>query len=319
MALTLHVQQGAWRAMVDDTFANFPGLIPVVKGNGYGFGRRWLAEQAVSGGARRLAVGTVFETEGLDDLAVELVVLTPTFDLASVSVAPSTILTVASSEQADHLLKHRPTGPATVKVRSSMSRHGFAPGDVPRAVERLRDAGVEVRSISVHPALVGSDDDRLAEVGQLLASLPPGIEVSVSHLGGMEYATLRRTHADRQFSIRLGSALWHGDKRVMSLTATTLDVRPVRAGERVGYRGVAVPGDGVLVIVGAGSAHGVAPLSNGESPFHFGKRRLVLLELPHMHVSMLWVPDGDPTPLPGDEVDVQRPLIQTAVDRIHWI
>lgn len=318
MALTLHVQQGAWQAMVDDGFARFPNLIPVVKGNGYGFGRRWLAEQAVSRGARRLAVGTVFEADGLDDLGAELVVLTPTFDLGSVSVSPSTILTVASHEQQDHLLRHRPAGPVTVKVRSSMSRHGFAVGEVPSAIDRLRDAGLEVRSISVHPALVGSDDERLAEIDQLLSSLPAGIEVSISHLGVVPYGTLRARHADRQFSIRLGSALWHGDKQTMSLTATALDVRPVRAGERVGYRGMAVPGDGTLVIVGAGSAHGVAPLANGDSPFHFGKRRLALLELPHMHVSMLWVPQGEPTPLPGDEVDVQRPLIHTSVDRIHW-
>ena len=35
-----------------------------------------------------------------------------------------------------------------------------------------------------------------------------------------------------------------------------------------------------------------------------------------MHTSMLFVPNGGPLPEVGDELDLQRPLTQTAVDRI---
>jgi hypothetical protein len=38
-----------------------------------------------------------------------------------------------------------------------------------------------------------------------------------------------------------------------------------------------------------------------------------------MHTSMVVVPDGQPCPAPGDEVDVQRPLTQTLVDTIVWL
>ena len=97
----------------------------------------------------------------------------------------------------------------------------------------------------------------------------------------------------------LGTALWHGDKSALHLGADVLDVRPVRAGEPAGYRQVAVPDDGTLVMVGAGTAHGVHPLADGRSPFHFARRRLDLLEPPHMHTSMVVVPAGDPAPRPA--------------------
>ena len=38
MALTLHVDAARWRTHLAATLAANPGLIPVVKGNGYGFG-----------------------------------------------------------------------------------------------------------------------------------------------------------------------------------------------------------------------------------------------------------------------------------------
>ncbi len=95
-----------------------------------------------------------------------------------------------------------------------------------------------------------------------------------------------------------------------------LDGRPVAAGDRLGYRLAAVPGDGSVVMVSGGTAHGVQPLPDGRSPFHFERRRLALVEPPHMHTSMVFVPAGTPRPEPGDEVDLQRPLTQTWVDAI---
>ena len=77
-----------------------------------------------------------------------------------------------------------------------------------------------------------------------------------------------------------------------------------------------MPADGHLVMVTAGTAHGVQPLAGDLSPFHFARRRLTLLEAPHMHTSMLFVPAGDPLPSVGDQVDVQHPLTRTLVDRI---
>ena len=132
------------------------------------------------------------------------------------------------------------------------------------------------------------------------------------------YRDLRDAWPDHRFRIRAGTALWHGDKAALHLGADVLDVRPVRAGEHAGYRQGVVPCDGTLVMIGAGTAHGVHPLDDGRSPFHFARRRLALLEPPHMHTSMVVVPAGEPAPEPGDVVDVQRPLIATLVDEVRW-
>ena len=318
MGLTLHVNTTAWKAMVDEVCANFPGLIPVVKGNGYGFGRGWLTHEAIALGAQEVAIGTVFEQADVVAQPVTPIVLTPSLDLDSVRVASHVVLTVASQAQLEHLLAHRPASTVVVKVMTSTRRHGFAPDEVAGAVDRLRNGGATVHSASIHPGLSESMSARRSEVEALLPCVPADIAVSVSHLDAEQYAALRAAQPARNFSIRLGSALWHQDKRTLLLRATVLEVRRVRAGERVGYRASEVPGDGSLLIVDAGTTHGVMPLANGDSPFHFAQRRLALVEAPHMHVSMVFVPAGDPTPAPGDEVDVQRPLISTQPDRIAW-
>ena len=99
-----------------------------------------------------------------------------------------------------------------------------------------------------------------------------------------------------------------------------LDVHPVRSGVTAGYRATPAPDDGWLVLVGAGSAHGAAPLDGGRSPFHHARRRVALLEAPHMHTSMLFLPAADgPPPATGDWVDLQRPLITTTVDEVRWV
>jgi hypothetical protein len=71
-------------------------------------------------------------------------------------------------------------------------------------------------------------------------------------------------------------------------------------------------------MVGAGTAHGVHPLPDGRSPFHHARRRLGLLEPPHMHTTMVLVAMDEPCPDTGDRVDVQRPLTTTLVDELVW-
>ena len=91
------------------------------------------------------------------------------------------------------------------------------------------------------------------------------------------------------------------------------------AGDIAGYRSEPVTAAGTLVMIGCGSAHGVAPLPDNVSPFHFARRRLTLVEPPHMHTSMCFVPHGEPVPVVGERVDVQRPLITTAPDIVDWV
>ncbi len=315
VTLSLTVDEPAWSAHVDRHLGSLgERLIPVVKGNGYGLGRRHLTEQ-VAGASPVIALGTVYETVDVVDVAQRVLVLTPTLDEHLDALAPNVTLTVGSVAQVQHLVDVGWRGEVVVKVASSMLRHGLA-------VERIATCSglgeLNVVAYAIHPPLVGEADDHRAEIMRLAARLPPAVEVHVSHLPVDEFLSLEATQADRAWKLRLGTALWHGDKSTLRLQADVLDVRRVEGGTTVGYRQVAVPGDGHVVVIGAGSAHGVVPLVDGRSPFHFSRRRLALIEGPHMHVSMVFVGDDDPCPRVGDLVDVQRPLISVTPDRVVW-
>ena len=121
-------------------------------------------------------------------------------------------------------------------------------------------------------------------------------EVWVSHLSTDGYRNLLDSWPGRRFRIRLGTALWHGDKRTLHLGADVLDVRPVRAGEHAGYRQQRVPCRRSPRDDRCRHRPRGDPLPDGRSPFHFARQRLALLEPPHMHTSMVLVPAGSSGP-----------------------
>jgi alanine racemase len=214
-----------------------------------------------------------------------------------------------------------------LKLASSMRRYGVVADQLAALVDAASASGFAVHAYALHLPLVtppGDGDDRvdgpsgnLAEADAWLTRLPSGSTLHVSHLSIDELSTLAASHPSMRIVHRVGTALWLGDgKDGLHLGAEVVEVRPCRAGETAGYRATVVAHDGHLVMVGAGTAHGVHALANGLSPFHYGRRRLALVESPHMHTSMVLVPVGDPCPAPGDVVDVQRPLTQTFVDRV---
>jgi alanine racemase len=321
MALFLTVDRAAWRAHLRATVNAFPGVVPVVKGNGYGFGRAYLAEvvatwAASDPGIDELAVGTVHELAGLPADGPRPLVLTPALARELIPSVGPAIVTVGSERHVNELLTGGLRPPVVVKLVTSMQRYGAAVGQLAGLLESIRQAQLSVHGYAIHPPLAGAREAHAAEAADWADHLPAGSRVYVSHLDERAYAGLRSSHPEHRWRIRLGTALWHGDKSFLHLAADVVDVRPVRARERAGYRLVEVPADGHIVLVTAGTAHGIQPLLGGLSPFHFAHRRLDLLEPPHMHTSMLFVPEGEPRPDVGEQVDVQRPLIATAVDRI---
>jgi alanine racemase len=312
MALRLTVQRAAWESHIDSVASAVDGLVPVVKGNGYGFGRAAL-HPLIKGLADFVCVGTIYELDGVAD-RVTPIVLTPTLVPPA---SPQVVLTVGSVGDIAALAGWH--GRVIVKLRSSMQRYGATLAELGPVITAARSAAFGNLGYALHLPLAGSDDARLAEVDKWLEHIDPHQPMWLSHLQPQSFATLRARHPDRQFRLRLGTSLWHGDKSFLHLHAEVLGVHPVSAGDRAGYRLTEVATDGHLVLVSAGSAHGVAPLPDGASPFHFDRTRLELLEPPHMHTSMVVVPSGTPCPAIGDRVDVQRPLISTSVDEVEWV
>jgi alanine racemase len=309
VTVRLTVRTALWRSHIAQVAANVEGLIPVVKGNGYGFGRLRLAKIA-SEFCDTVAVGTIHELDGLPP-ELTAIALTPTL---SPPTSTKPILTVGNEQHIKAL--HGWNGRVTVKLTSAMQRYGRGP----ELIDQAQQAGLDVVSASIHPSLTGSTAGQRAEIFAAglaePSNIPADLPIWVSHLGPTSYASLPRT---RPYRLRLGTALWHGDKSVLHLTADVLDVQTISAGSNAGYRLTPIEEQGHLVMIGAGTAQGIATLPDGRSPFHFDRTRLALLEPPHMHTSMAFVPSGQSVPAIGDPVDLQRPLHMTAVDEYEWL
>lgn len=337
MTLRLDVDQRAWNAHVDTVARSYDRLIPVVKGNGYGLGRRQLVdvvvERSLAGhtvdGRPVVAVGTVHEVAGLPS-GLRPVVLTPlapggrpTISNAAPGVDP--VLTVGTVTQADTVAAVEGwTGSVVVKLASSMQRFGAKADEIDDVVGALDRHGIDIAGWALHLPLAGDESSRRAEIDTWLARLaartdPVGHhDLWLSHVSPELLHDLGGRWAHWSFPVRVGSRLWHGDKSMLHLSADVIDVRAVRAGDVAGYRHTDIPDDGMLVMVGCGTAHGVTALDGGPSPFHFRQQRVALMERPHMHTSMLFVPAGAPTPVVGDNVDVQRPLTTVMPDDVIW-
>lgn len=317
MTIRLAVHEARWRTHVESVARDMPGLVPVVKGNGYGF-RRWNLMPLATQLSREIAVGTVFEVRDIP-ANVTPIVLTPTMTAPPRTMPSNTILTIGQRHHVIALTSAGWRGDVIIKLESSMRRFGVRREDFEPLINDVIDAGFSIRGYSVHPPIEGDDKEHLKEIVSWLDLIDRSLPVYVSHLGAGAYAHLRSTNPGFDFRIRLGTALWHGDKSMMQLSSDIIDHHPVESGTRAGYRQVQINGPGEIVLVGCGTAHGVNLLPDGRSPFHYRRQRLNVLEPPHMHTSMLFVARGRPIPSIGEWIDVQQPLTHVQVDLLQWI
>ncbi|HRK45992.1 MAG TPA: alanine racemase, partial [Nocardioides sp.] len=268
MSLTLTVDGARWRAHLRGVAESTPGLVPVAKGNGYGFslGRlarktQWLAEQGL--GCDTLAVGTY---EELPDVAQrydgDLLVLTPwrTFHpQPDPGLDRRVVHTVSRPDDLAELLAARPGARYVLELATSMRRHGMSTTELWSVARDSRSLGGRLEGVALHlPLAAGS---HLAEVEQLLTDIVaaglPTSTVWVSHLTRAELDTLRATYGDLTIRPRTGTDLWLGDRDALRVTSTVLDVHPLRRGDAFGYRGRSAPRDGHLLVVSGGTAHGI--------------------------------------------------------------
>lgn len=315
--MRLAVQEGQWQSHVQKVAADFPDLVPVVKGNGYGF-RRWNLMPVAGQLSREIAVGTVYEARDLPQ-GTRAIVLTPTLTPPPGNMPTQTVLTVGSIHHVVALERLMWRGDVIVKLQSSMHRYGVNHNQLAELLSAISSAQFNVVGFAIHPPLQSEMKSRVKEIVEWINAISSDVPIYLSHLDPSAYAYLRREFSQRQFRIRVGTALWHGDKSMMQLSADVVDHHPVEPGEAAGYRQIPINSPGEVVMVGAGTAHGVSLLENGRSPFHYQRQRLNLLEPPHMHTSMLLVARGRPIPAIGDWIDLQQPLTRIQVDLLQWI
>ncbi len=275
MTLTLHVDGDRWRSHLLATAAAQPGIVPVVKGNGYGFGigrlaRRcdWLAEHAENThpAIDLIAVGTYDE---LDEVASRfhgsLLVLTPWRPVGaaldvSATLADRVVHTISRVEDLRALTDEQPHARFVLEQLTSMRRHGMTRRELVEAAKVLAERRLTgLVGVAMHlPLNVGS---HLGEVQRLLNDVvAAGLAtrtVFVSHLTREESTTLRTSYPDFTIRPRIGTDLWLGERSALDVTATVLDVHHLERGEAYGYRGRSMPKNGHILIVSGGTAHGI--------------------------------------------------------------
>jgi hypothetical protein len=287
VALTLYVDGDRWRTHLKGVLTRNPGLVPVAKGNGYGFGLHRLARKAEWLGVDTLAVGTYDELEHVSQrYAGSLLVLSPWRPFVDVPEDPRVIHTVGRLEDLASLAEQgRATGqkPRVVLERlTTMLRHGFSAKGLRDAGRSVADGGdVEVAGVAMHLPLARRTHgtSHLSEVERLMNDVvAAGIDrladkghrgsrtIWVSHLTEAELSALTGKYPDFSFRPRIGTSLWLGDRGALAVRATVLDSHPVERGDTYGYRGRTAPRAGTILIVSGGTSHGIgleAPTGEG--------------------------------------------------------
>lgn len=350
MSLRLHVDTRRWREHQERVTAEYAGgsagIVPVTKGNGYGFGNARLAAEAARLGADTLAVGTYDELPSVRDcFPGDLLVLSPWRPGLPVPEDPQVISTVSRLADLRELAAGDGRPRIVLEPLTSLRRHGMVAADLAE-VGPLLD-GVDLQGWALHlplPAVMApraGGEEVARTVDRLAAQGLPVERVWVSHLPPDEIATLAPAGSALQLRSRVGTGLWLGDREAYRARAGVLDVHRVGRGDRVGYRQRRVRGDGHLVVVSGGTAHGIAleapnhvatvrdrarALAAGGleaagralSPYTIAGQRRWFLEPPHMQVSLLFLPSGVRPPAVGEELDVNVGMTLTRFDAIEF-
>ena len=348
MTLLLTVDGERWRGHLRELAEATPGLVPVAKGNGYGFGLHrlarktgWLADQGLGGDT--LAVGTYAELPEVSSrFAGDLLVLTPWrpfHDLPDGGLASRLIHTVSRPEDLDGLLAAQPGARFVLELETSMRRHGMTARQLWQLARRL--PGRQLEGVALHLPLASGN--HLPEVERLLTDIVgadlPSATVWVSHLNQAELATLRSSYADLTVRPRVGTDLWLGEREALRVTATVLDVHELRRGDHYGYRGRTTPREGHLLVVSGGTSHGIGlesppgpadlrtrakvvarggldALGLTRAPYWLDGTQLRFAEPPHMQASLLFLPGDATAPEVGDQLDVRVRYTATTFDRV---
>ena len=349
MTFDLHVAAEPWRAHLAALADRVPGLVPVVKGNGYGFSRDIIAAEARRMGVPQIAVGTYSEVpDALAAFNGDVLVMTPWRPYLNAVADDRVIHTVSRLEDLEAIAGgsaglqggDRPVR-VVIEGETSMARHGFDRHELADVEASLGD--VQVDGFGIHLPLVR---ENLAEAdawaGRLLTSQLSTTTLYLSHLNPDDLAELRDRRPDLDIRPRVGTALWLGRLDALSVRATVLDVHRVARGERVGYRQRPVQRDGALLVVAGGTSHGIgleAPramrsavqrgkrLAKGGleaaglalSPFVIDGKHRWFAEPPHMQSSFVLLPESAEIPEPGDTVRATVRYTTTTFDSVELV
>ena len=343
MTLSLHVDNNLWTAHIKKVLANYStpnsGVVPVIKGNGYGIGKTHLAQKAKELGLTEVAVGTVFEAhEVLNSGIKQVLIMDPVKDIDELAFKElsqinnsALLLTISCLKDAQNVGKT----PIIIEGITSMSRFGLGIDDLKEV------SNLNLKGLSLHLPIENPSKSKVEEIKDWVISYkqicPNGEKVIyLSHVSESELKSLTVSFPDFKFKLRIGTKLWIGDLKAFQIKSTILEVHEP-ANHNFGYRQRSISSKHRLIIVSGGTAHGVglqAPRSNvtlkqrlvailsglleafdySLSPFVINGKQRWFAESPHMNVSLLKLPVNVPAPKVGSAISAQVRMTTTNFD-----
>lgn len=207
MTFDLHVDGPRWRAhnesvrdSVAAAVAPAGALVPVMKGNGYGFGNACLAREALRLGATTIAVGTVEEVPEVAQHSgqADILVLAP-YELRDRQAAPAwaealdgpcrarLIATISTPDALIDVARNE-SGPRRIVLESLTSMRRFGLSDVeiatglrdPAVRQAVRDQRVRVEGLALHLPLSQPEARRAPTAEHMLHDAQAGVATSGS-------------------------------------------------------------------------------------------------------------------------------------------
>lgn len=328
MPLSLHVDGHKWRSHLDQIMSAKPGLVPVIKGNGYGFGLELLAAESTRLGVETVAVGLASEVAKVRTaFAGEIVILSP--DHVSSGLTDAKIIQTVSSLELLQSIDANIN--VIVELLTPLNRHGIELSEIDRALTIIKDRNLKLRGFTLHLPIAKIDSKW---VSSTLNLLPAGSHIWISHLDGAD--RVKKEFANLTFHERIGTSLWLGADSALEATATVLENRKIQS--TAGYQQKHIRGN--VIVASGGTAHGIgltapqndysligrvkivaraleAVFGRMRSPYRHNGKTLNFLESPHMQCSLL-ICSGSNQPKPGDELKVRVRYTTTTFDQINF-
>lgn len=334
--LILRVDSERWRHHIAHYVARHQGdLVPVIKGNGYGFGIPTLAREAANFEAQTVACYS----------AEEAAVIRSQFSGDVLLLAPHEAI---DEEWVIHTIAPATTAFATsfaggrpkrfvIEILSPVKRHGFAITESFAAIKEFSATGI-CEGLALHLPIV-QKRSMVSWIDKQLSTLTgQGVKpelyqstIWLSHISAEDLVALKKSWPDIRWRVRVGTDLWLGARTSLTATSRVMDIHPLSASEQVGYRQVS-PGRGWLVVAAGGTAQGIGlevPTGGvksliksllrlfgwNPSPFSWNGKALPFIEPPHMHNSLLFIKSGV-APEISEEIGLNVRFTTTTFDEV---
>jgi len=342
MTLFLEVNSDAFKEHLNKTLKDYQDLVPVIKGNGYGFGLDNLAIEAKRLSLTTICVGTVFEAFKLEKaFGEEILVLEPfnKKDVSSATVWQSLenrfIKTISSLDSGFDF-----NSPFVIEGLTSTNRFGVK-------LESLQQIGEfnnpNLRGLALHLPIA---KPKKSKVDQILLWIEKWEQLSqnkniwLSHISVEQLQQLKKIKPEITFKTRVGTELWLGDKSFLSAKSVVLAV--LEGNNSAGYTQKKLAKNKKLIVVSGGTANGIglnsdktiksfkdrlkvlalaflATIGKNRAPYLINKKATYFFEPAHMNVSLLAVSRVKSNVKVGDAVELQVRFSTTDFDVIKGL